>query len=161
MEAIENFEDIIELSKDLNVLYVEDNSSILEKTAEFMRSIFKKVDLACNGEEAMEAYRSNTYDLVITDIKMPKKDGRDLITFIKARNLMQPIIVTSAYSDSSRLMELIDLGIDSFLLKPFSTKVFFKTIYTQAVKINMRKLESQLLINQVDQVFLFRQDDNP
>jgi C4-dicarboxylate-specific signal transduction histidine kinase len=148
MDAIIDLDEIIKLSKNLNVLYVEDDKSILEKTSELLNNIFNDVDVATNGEDGIVAYKNKKYDLVITDIRMPKKDGRDLIKFIKSIDDNQPIIVTSAYNDSHRLMELIELGIDSFLLKPISSKTFFKTIYTQVKKINLKKIEEQNLIEQ-------------
>lgn len=135
MDKVSSFEEIVELSKDLTVLYVEDDSNILKKTSELLKNIFHKVDTATNGEDGLEAYKNKKYDLVITDIKMPKKDGRDFIAAIRIIDENQPIIVTSAYNDSSRLMELIELGIDAFLLKPVSSKIFFKTIHTQVKKI--------------------------
>jgi len=141
MDAMIDLDEVIKLSKDLTVLYVEDDSFVLEKTSQLLETIFYSVDVATNGEEGMESYQNKKYDLVITDIKMPKKDGRDLIKFIKEINENQPIIVTSAYNDSNRLMELIELGIDSFLLKPISSKTFFKTLSTQVKKINLKKME--------------------
>ena len=141
MDTMIDLDEVIKLSKNLTVLYVEDDSLILEKTSQLLETIFYSVDVATNGEEGMEAYQNKKYDLVITDIKMPKKDGRDLIKFIKELNENQPIIVTSAYNDSNRLMELIELGIDSFLLKPISSKTFFKTLSTQVKKINLKKME--------------------
>jgi YesN/AraC family two-component response regulator len=141
MDTMIDLDEVIKLSKNLTVLYVEDDTFLLEKTAQLLKTIFYSVDVATNGEEGMEAYQNKKYDLVITDIKMPKKDGRDLIKFIKEINENQPIIVTSAYNDSNRLMELIELGIDSFLLKPISSKTFFKTLSTQVKKINLKKME--------------------
>ena len=141
MDTMIDLDEVIKLSKNLTVLYVEDDSLILEKTSQLLETIFYSVDVATNGEEGMKAYQNKKYDLVITDIKMPKKDGRDLIKFIKEINENQPIIVTSAYNDSNRLMELIELGIDSFLLKPISSKTFFKTLSTQVKKINLKKME--------------------
>ncbi|MDX9744782.1 MAG: response regulator [Arcobacteraceae bacterium] len=141
MDAMIDLDEVIKLSKDLTVLYVEDDSFVLEKTSQLLETIFYSVDVATNGEEGMESYQNKKYDLVITDIKMPRKDGRDLIKFIKEINENQPIIVTSAYNDSNRLMELIELGIDSFLLKPISSKTFFKTLSTQVKKINLKKME--------------------
>lgn len=135
MDKISCFEETVELSKDLTVLYVEDDTYLLEKTTELLKNIFSEVDTAKNGEEGLEAYKNKKYDLVITDIKMPKKDGRDFITTIRIINENQPIIVTSAYNDSCRLMELIELGLDAFLLKPVSSNNFIKTIHTQVKKI--------------------------
>ena len=140
MDQVVNFEEIIELSKDLKILYVEDDIQLLEKTAYLLSNIFLEVDTATNGEEAIFTYENKKYDLVITDIKMPKKDGRDFIHAIKVINEEQPIIVTSAYNDSNRLMELIELGIDSFLLKPISTKSLFNTLHSQVKKIKQKNL---------------------
>ncbi len=148
MDNISDFKEIIKLSKDLKILYVEDDKSIREKTTDLLRNIFKEVDTACDGQEGMDAYKVNKYDLVITDIKMPKKDGRDLIKFIKEQDDMQAIAVTSAYNDANRLMELIELGISCFLLKPITSHSFFKTIHSQVKKINLRKLEIQNSIEQ-------------
>lgn len=142
MDQVVNFEEIIELSKDLKILYVEDDIQLLEKTAYLLSNIFLEVDTATNGEEAIFAYENKKYDLVITDIKMPKKDGRDFIHAIKMIDEEQPIIVTSAYNDSNRLMELIELGIDSFLHKPISTKNLFKTLHLQVKKIKHKKVNS-------------------
>lgn len=135
MDKISFFEETVELSKDLTVLYVEDDSCISEKTSELLKNIFHEVATATNGEEGLEAYKNKKYDLVITDIKMPKKDGRDFIAAIRMIDENQPIIVTSAYNDSCRLMELIELGLDAFLLKPISSNNFIKTIHTQVKKI--------------------------
>lgn len=148
MDNISDFKEIIKLSKDLKVLYVEDDTSIREKTTDLLRNIFKEVETAPDGEEGMNAYEINKYDLVITDIKMPKKDGRDLIKYIKELDDTQAIAVTSAYNDANRLMELIELGISCFLLKPVTSHNFFKTIYSQVKKINLKKLEIQNSIEQ-------------
>ncbi len=149
MSNMNEVKEIMMLSKDLTVLYAEDDQSIREKTTELLRSIFKSVETAQDGEEAINKFEVHKYDLVITDIKMPKKDGRYFIKHIKELDEDQSIAVTSAYNDSNRLMELIELGISCFLLKPVTSHNFFKTIYSQVKRINYKKLDFQNKIEQV------------
>ncbi|MBV6341889.1 hybrid sensor histidine kinase/response regulator [Candidatus Magnetobacterium casense] len=109
-----------ELAKSLRVLYVEDEDNIRFEYGKFYMEFFKKVDTACNGMEALELYKKDRYDIVITDIKMPMCDGIRLAGEIKAINRKQPILVTSAYSDADYLLELINIGVDKFITKPIN-----------------------------------------
>ncbi|MBF0337507.1 MAG: hybrid sensor histidine kinase/response regulator [Nitrospirae bacterium] len=111
-----------ELAKSLRVLYVEDEDDIRLEYGKFYMEFFRKVDTACNGREALELYKKDRYDIVITDIKMPMFDGIRLAGEIKAINRKQPILVTSAYSDAGYLLELINIGVDKFITKPINNE---------------------------------------
>ncbi|MEA3352662.1 MAG: hybrid sensor histidine kinase/response regulator [Campylobacterota bacterium] len=152
------YTDLHKYTQDLNILYVEDDSDVLHNTADVLSKFFKKVDSAQDGQEALELYKDyfeqNTqyYDLVITDLNMPKMDGEALIEHIHEICIEQVIIVVSAYSESSRLMRLIELGIANFLLKPISlsqvTNVLYKSckaIYDQRQRLKL-EIEKNILI---------------
>lgn len=141
-------QEIADMSKDLKVLYIEDDLIIQKKTQALLENIFLKVDVAINGEEGLIAYQTNKYDLVVTDINMPKKDGISLIKDIKSINQEQPIIVTSAYDDSGRLLELISLGISSFIVKPMNFEKFFYAISSEVKKIHLKHLMQKHIIEQ-------------
>ncbi|MBF0317332.1 MAG: response regulator, partial [Nitrospirae bacterium] len=111
-----------ELAQSLSVLYVEDEEDIRLEYGKFYMEFFRKVDMACNGSEALDMYKKERYDLVITDIKMPVFDGISLSREIKAINRKQPILVTSAYSDSEYLLELIEIGVEKFITKPINNE---------------------------------------
>ncbi|MBF0345068.1 MAG: hybrid sensor histidine kinase/response regulator [Nitrospirae bacterium] len=111
-----------ELAQTLSALYVEDEDNIRIEYSKFYREFFRKVDLACNGREALDMYMRERYDIVITDIKMPICDGICLSKEIKAINRKQPILVTSAYSDAEYLLELINIGIEKFITKPINNE---------------------------------------
>jgi putative two-component system response regulator len=119
-----NFKEIFKYTKNLSVLYIEDDYMLLGKTSDFLDDFFSVVVTAKDGEEGLEQYinyqkENNQYvDLVITDINMPKKDGITLVQDILDINKEQCIIVVSAYDDSERLLKLIDIGIANFLVKP-------------------------------------------
>lgn len=119
---------LLGLSKNLNVLYIEDDPSCNEETFELLSDFFNKVDTAFDGREGFDKYyeyfkiNNKYYDLVITDINMPRMNGISLCKNIYELNEEQPIIVVSAHNDSEYLMELINIGIERFLLKPFNHK---------------------------------------
>lgn len=121
---------LIAWSKELNVLYVEDDLALREEVSLFLSDIFKRVDLAPNGKEGLEKLAQNDYHLVITDIRMPVMDGIEMIEAIKERYPKQPILVTSAHNESEYLIKLINLGIKYYITKPLQSDQILKVLYT-------------------------------
>jgi YesN/AraC family two-component response regulator len=117
-----------ELLKDSSVLFVDDEEAIRESFADMFPSFFKEVEIAADGLEALEIYKSREFDLVVSDIRMPNMDGIELTQQIKELNPKQPIIIISAHSESEYFMELIESGIDGFILKPIKPKLLFEKI---------------------------------
>ena len=114
-----DFRKVLEYTEDLKVLYVEDDEDLLEETVEILEDYFLLLDTAVNGQEGLDKYNTyfeqnnSYYDLIITDINMPIMDGEELIREVGRINIEQVIIVISAYSESSRLVGLIQKGISS------------------------------------------------
>ncbi len=137
-------------TKELDVLYVEDDASFQVFITEVYGHMFNSLDIANNGMEALQKYsqyqekHNSTYDLVITDIKMPRMDGEELIGYILQINPDQSIIVASAYDDSDRLINFLNYGVDGFMLKPIDDTILFNTLYkvSQGI-INKKKVETQ------------------
>ncbi len=73
---------------------------------------------ASNGEEAFHIFRENSIDIILTDIKMPKMNGIELIHKIKERDNKTHIIVISGYSDFEYLQSAIRHGVNDYILKP-------------------------------------------
>jgi C4-dicarboxylate-specific signal transduction histidine kinase len=105
-------------TKDLSLLYVEDDEILREKTADLLSCIFNDISLASDGEIGLDKYKKKKHDIVITDINMPNMNGIEMIENIKNINQEQIIVVTSAHDDSEYLRSLIKLGIENFVLKP-------------------------------------------
>ena len=118
-----------EYSKSLKILYVEDDEEIRKSTTLIFQNFFTKVESAVDGVDGLEKFKKDKFDIVVTDIRMPHLDGISMIKEIKNINDEQIIIVTSAYDESSYLMELIDLGVDGFILKPIKLEKFLQTFY--------------------------------
>lgn len=107
-----------EIAYDIRLLLVEDDIHLCEQLNKFLSRFFRHIDVAQNGVEALKLYREESYDLVITDLTMPLMDGVELTEKIRELNNEQHIMIFSGHSESDKLITLINLGIDGFLLKP-------------------------------------------
>jgi len=134
--------EVLEHSKNLKVLYVEDNTNFADETVEILESFFEIVDFAKDGEEAFVKYKKfykknrKYYDIVITDIVMPNVSGLDLVKNIYEVNSTQSIIVLSAHNDADYLLEFVNLGIEHFMVKPFDLEEITNVIYKVTKKLN-------------------------
>lgn len=117
-----------EIAFDMNILLVEDDAILLGQLEQFLSKFFLSVDTALNGVEALSKYEYKIYDLVITDLSMPLMNGMELAKRIKATKESQRIMVASAYSESEKLMELINIGVDGFILKPLDMDIVIKAL---------------------------------
>lgn len=76
-----------------------------------------------NGEEGLTAFKSETFDICIIDIMMPKKDGFTLSTEIKAINKNIPLIFLTARSMRDDVIRGYTIGADDYIIKPFDSEV--------------------------------------
>ncbi len=140
-----NLQDILNYSKDLNVLYAEDDKQLLQETSEALEDFFASATTAENGLVALQKYKdyyeknSEYYDILITDINMPLMNGVELIKEIHKINIDQSVIVISAYNDSSRLIELINIGITHFIMKPLSPTQLMGVLYQSSKLVSNQK----------------------
>lgn len=129
------FQNLEQLSRNLTILYVEDDDKVRRRTARIFSKLFKVVNLANDGKEGLEIYRkfyldNNTfYDIVITDIKMPFMNGIDMSREILKINTEQKVIITSAYNNTKYFIDLINLGVDGFIQKPTNSKQIFEVFH--------------------------------
>ena len=75
---------------------------------------------AADGEEAVTMFQQATYDMVLTDWNMPKKNGLDVIREIRAINATVPIIMVTTEAEKTRVLEAIQAGVSDYLVKPFT-----------------------------------------
>ncbi|MGP1449613.1 MAG: EAL domain-containing protein [Wolinella sp.] len=107
-----------EFLKTITILFVEDEDDIREAYASLLKRRFKKVYLARDGKEGLDLFQRYQPDIVITDIMMPQVNGLAMSASIKQISPETPIIIVTAYDDSSLLVEAISIGIDGYVLKP-------------------------------------------
>ncbi|HIP11376.1 MAG TPA: EAL domain-containing protein [Arcobacter sp.] len=116
--------------QDITVLYCEDEADLRNVTGDVIKQFTKQVFLAEDGQQGLELFKkhANKIDLIITDVNMPELNGLEMAKEIKAINHNIPIIVATAFSNSSYLLEAIELGIDKYVLKPIDIKKLFSVM---------------------------------
>lgn len=123
-----------EITQHLNVLYVEDDAPLREKTAQVFSQLFKQVDTAEDGKAGLERFEEyhldqNThYDVVISDIQMPRMNGIELSRRLLEIQPSQKVLITSAHNDKEYLIELINIGVSGFLEKPLQIQQMVEII---------------------------------
>lgn len=128
-------------TKELTLLFIEDDANFQQETKEIFKDLFFHVDTASDGKDGLEKYTSyyeNTqkyYDIIVTDINMPKIDGIELIEKIYSINKDQSVIVLSAHNESKYLLKLINIGIEQLLIKPFDYNEILDVFYHASAKI--------------------------
>lgn len=144
--------------KQLNILYVEDDVLFTPKIKYILEKSFKSVLIASNGEEALELFKINKIDLIISDINMPKMDG---LTFLKKLRELHndiPFIFLTARQEANTIIDAIQFDISNYILKPIDLKNFL-SIVDKSVKKSYKKyieIEKKYII-EIDTEFFWNQ----
>ena len=108
------------VASSFSILYVEDEKEIAQSFIAYLSKFFKEVVYAENGQQGLELYQQQNFDLVLTDINMPIMNGLDMARKMKEINTYQNIVIISAYSDIDKFVTSIKLGIDGYIIKPIN-----------------------------------------
>ena len=104
----------------MRVLIVEDEPRLAENIARSLReSAGYAVDVAADGQEGLFLAESNTYDVVLLDLMLPKMDGMQLLTRIRQAGQLTPVLVLTARDDKESVVALLNAGADDYLTRPF------------------------------------------
>ncbi len=104
----------------MNLLIVEDDKDMLDALSESFRENGFVVDSAEDGERGLYKASINDYDVIVLDINLPKKDGRQVCSEIRSAGKNTPIIMLSVKYDVDTKVDLLNIGADDYLSKPFS-----------------------------------------
>lgn len=103
----------------VKILVCEDDRALNKLVCSYLSDSGYEITSCQNGEEGLLALEKSTFDLVITDIMMPKVDGFELAEGIRMTDKVTPIIFMSAKDDKPSKMYGYKLGIDDYITKPF------------------------------------------
>ena len=104
----------------LHVLIADDDASIRGLLATILGTSECSVDLVSNGQEAIRAFEDCEYDLVITDLEMPRVDGKRLTQSIRQHNTSVPVVmITGCANPDAMKTELKEVGVSKVISKPF------------------------------------------
>ena len=111
-------EDLMQISRKFTLLYVEDDESIVPRVLKYLNKVFKTVVWAKDGQEGLERFRNEKFDIVLTDIYMPNMNGLEMLSEIKKISPDQNCIIVSAYSEPDLFVNSIKIGVDGYIIKP-------------------------------------------
>ena len=112
-----------------NILVVEDEADIQELLENFLNDAGYKTSLAGDGVQALELFGSESFDMVLLDIMIPKIDGYGVCEFIRSRSNV-PIIMLTALDSEDNQVKGFDLKIDDYITKPFRPRELIARIGT-------------------------------
>ena len=160
---------MLKLLKGLNALYVDDEQEVLNFAKMALGNIFKNLYTSLNGLDALQTYEKELskgeIQIVISDINMPKMNGIEFVKKVKQLNDEIEILLISGNAESEYLIEAINNGISSFILKPIQVDVLLnKTLqlakhYTNEQVIKNQTKELENYIGAIDKVAIISHTD--
>jgi DNA-binding NtrC family response regulator len=148
---------------DFKILVVDDNRELREILEEYLRGEGDYVDGANNGKEALERYRDNYYDLIITDLNMPELAGMELIKTVQQENEITEFVIITGYASMDSAVEAIKIGAFDYIVKPFRMEELKVVVKNVREKVRLKKLNTQLfdtLKSFYDEIERYRQKNN-
>ena len=143
MQANKNYIEVLkELREDsygLRVLLVEDDDLIRNEYKNFFGRIFQNIDVRENGQEGLDAYLQNSYDIIITDVQMPVLNGLEMLERIKEHNPKQHCLLISAHQEAEYLQQAVRIGVDGYLFKPMNVECSVQAIHKIISQILMER----------------------
>lgn len=104
----------------MKVLLIEDEKDMANLVSISLKSLNLAVDIAEDGEEGLSLALTNYYDLIISDYNLPSLTGREIIEKIRSEGKNTPILVLSVRSEIRDRVEVLNLGADDYLSKPYN-----------------------------------------
>jgi two-component system response regulator PilR (NtrC family) len=139
-----------------NILVVDDEKSMREILEIFLKNEGYRVSVADNGETAIEAIKKDIYDLIITDMKMPKLGGLELLRNVKQMTPETVVVICTAFGTTKSAVEAMKLGAYDYIQKPFQMDdirlVVKNALEKQKLQKDVSILKEQLEIPSVDNI---------
>ena len=123
------------------ILFVDDDVSMQAAVSKVILSLGHEIDVASDGIEGLSKFEENNYDIVVTDIRMPKLDGKDFLKKVKNLDKNAVIVVLTAYGSVTSAVELLKLGAYDYLEKPINFEELEMALNRALEK---KQIESQL-----------------
>jgi len=130
-----------------NILVVDDSADMLELLDRKLKGKGFRVHLANSVESAINTMETIKMDLVITDYKMPRLSGLDLIKHIRNSNKEIKIIMITGYPTVESAVEAVKSGAEEYLTKPFTDEEFFDCLNRVMDQIRIRKMASKSMLD--------------
>ena len=135
------------------ILIVEDEIDIREGISEYLSEVGYDVMVAEDGQEGIDLFKSNEFDLVLLDIMLPKINGFGVLSQIREISDVPVMMLTAMTDDYSQIMSFNEKA-DDYITKPFSVVVLHKRIEALQRRIQGRQQNNKWIYKDVEVDFL-------
>ena len=145
------------------ILIVEDEIDIREGISEYLSEVGYDFMVAEDGQEGIDLFKSNEFDLVLLDIMLPKINGFGVLSQIREISDVPVMMLTAMTDDYSQIMSFNEKA-DDYITKPFSVVVLHKRIEALQRRIQGRQQNNKWIYKDVEVDFLgfcAKKDNNP
>lgn len=127
----------------MKILFLEDEPTIQEVLSEYMKMQQYEVTCVCDGEEAMEALRTQEFDMAVLDIMVPKKNGLEVLAFIQENRENMATIMLTALDDEKTQLQAFNLYADDYVIKPVSPIILLKRMETILRRVKKQEMKEK------------------
>ena len=117
-----------QVTENKKVLIAEDETMVRELLSSYLERRGMRVVAVPNGREALEKFRKEHFDLVLSDVKMPEITGLQLLVAIKDINHRTPVVLISGYGEIETVVAALKAGAENFLTKPLKMEKLYKVL---------------------------------
>ena len=128
--------------KEMKILVVDDDAIVIKSCRRILEAEGFEVTSVPSADEALEKIKYYEFDLLLMDVKMPKRDGIFLMREIKKNWPDVPIIVMSGYPTPETIADVLKLGATQFIPKPFRPDELVKTVRQVIQKMSRKQPSS-------------------
>ncbi len=138
------------MSRQSNILVVDDEKTLRDIVSRALAKLGHECVTAANGEEALALVSKQAFDLVLTDLKMPKMGGLALIEWLRKEHPGLPIIIMTGYADLESARKALRLCVADYLVKPFESLAEVQTAVQRALETRTARSDTQTLVKEFE-----------
>jgi len=129
-----------------NILFVDDEVHILKAIKRGLYTESYNKFFASSGDEALDIMQKEDIHVIVTDMKMPRMTGLELLTIVKEKHPDTVKVILSGYTQLQQILVTINrIDIYKFLTKPFDIEVEFKEVINSAIELYNTRIENRIL----------------
>ncbi len=127
------------------VLVVDDESDLRDLCVDILKDAGLEADGAADGEAATQLILSRPYDVIVSDVSMPRMGGLDLLRRLRERDLDVPLILMTGGTNLDAAIQAVEYGAFRYLLKPFKAEVLVDAVERAARLHALARLKRQAM----------------
>jgi len=140
----------------MRVLIVEDDREVARNIAKMLRECGHVADAAHDGEDGLALAREGTFDVLIVDRMMPRRDGLSMISALREEGDKTPVLILSALGEVDDRVEGLKAGGDDYLVKPYAPSELIARVDALARRRNPDAVKTRLEVGDLDMDLLAR-----